>query len=254
LVVSPSVLIFIDGCTFLMSALLLSRVGAQPSVWTGSVATAKQGWRQLRRGFDLLLLDRTISLFAIQAGMGAMLAGVITVYFVPIAHRSLHLPTNQVGLMYVIVGGASVAGSLLALRKPQVGRRGLVVIGYIHLVVAILVGSLLGPVVVVGALILFAGTGALQEVWGFNRLQTTTPRDGIGQAFGSALWFQFLGRAVGAGLGAWGASHLGQEDFFYLLVAAAVAFCLLATLSRPAFLYRSTANWPPGNPPLPLEP
>jgi len=254
LVVSPSVLIFVDGCTFLVSASLLSRLGSQPSVWTGRVATAKRGWRQLRRGFDLLLLDRTISLFAIQAGMGALVAGVVTVYFVPIAHRSLHLPTDQVGLMYVIVGGASVGGSLLALRRPQVGRRGLVVIGYIHLLVAILVGSLLGPVVVVGALIVFAGTGALQEVWGFNRLQTTTPRDGIGQAFGAALWFQFLGRAVGAGLGAWGASHLAQVDFFYILVVVAVAFCLLATLSRSVFLYRSTSNWPPSNPPLPLEP
>ncbi len=254
LVVSPSVLILMDGCTFLLSALLLSRVGAQPSVWTSRAATARQGWRQLRRGFDLLLLDSTVALFAIQAGFGAMLAGVITVYFVPIAHHSLHLPTNQVGVMYVIVGAASVAGSFLALRRPQVGRGGLVAIGYFHLLVAVLVGSLVGPVVVVAALVLFAGTGALQEVWGFNRLQTTTPRDGIGQAFGSALWFQFLGRVVGAGLGAWGASHLPQQDFFYLVVVAAVVVCVVATVSRSAFRYRSTANWPPGNPPLPMEP
>lgn len=254
LVVSPEALIFIDGCTFLVSGYLLSRIGAQPSVWRGELATLSQGWRQLRRGFDLLLLDRTIALFAIQAGMGALVAGVITVYFVPIAHHSLHLPTNQVGFMYVIVGGASVLGSLMALRRPQVGRGSLVIVGYIHLVVAVLVGSLLGPVVVVAALVIFAGTGALQEVWGFNRLQTTTPRDGIGQAFGSALWFQFLGRAVGAGLGAWGSSHLPQQEFFYLLVAGAVGFCVVATLSRSAFQFRSTANWPPGNPPLPLEP
>ncbi|MHB8555092.1 MAG: hypothetical protein ACYDCB_05455, partial [Candidatus Dormibacteria bacterium] len=76
----------------------------------------------------------------------------------------------------------------------------------------------------------------------------------IGQAFGSAMWFQFLGRAVGAGLGAWGASHLPQQDFFYLLVTAAVVLCVMATISRSAFRYRSTANWPPGNPPLPMEP
>lgn len=252
--VSPALLIVIDGCTFLASAVLTAQVGPQPAVWSRQRSMALQGWRSLRRGFDLLLLDPTIALFAIQAALGAMLAGVIVVYFVPIAHHSLHLPTSRVGLLYVIIGAASVAGSLFAIRRPRVGRSGLISVGYFHLVVAILVGILLGPAVVVIALVLFAGTGVMQEIWGLNRLQTTTPRDGIGQAFGSALWCQFLGRAVGAAVGAWGASHLSQAEFFYLVVLAAVVVCVFITISRPVWWRRRSTNWPPISPPLPLDP
>ncbi|HVD02853.1 MAG TPA: MFS transporter [Candidatus Dormibacteraeota bacterium] len=253
-VVTPTFLVVIDGCTFLLSAALMARVGPQPAVWRDRSQKVADGWRSLRRGFDLLLLDRTIGLFAIQAGLGAMVAGVITVYFVPLVHSGLHLGTDQVGVMYVIVGGASVLGSMLALQRPQVGRRGLIVVGYLHLVVAVLVGVLLGPAVVVVALVVFAATGALQEVWGLNRLQTTTPRDGIGQAFGAALWFQYLGRAVGAVVGAWGATHLPQARVFELMVVAALVTCFVASLSRASVWRRRSINWPPGGPPLPLEP
>lgn len=254
LIVTPSFLVVIDGCTFLVSAALLARVGPQPAVWRNQGLRAVGGWRSLRRGFDLLLLDRTIGLFVIQAGLGAMVAGVITVYFVPLVHSGLNLGVDQVGVMYVIVGGASVLGSMLALQRPQVGRRGLIVVGYLHLLIALLVGVALGPVVVVAALVIFAATGALQEVWGLNRLQTTTPREGIGQAFGAALWFQYLGRAVGAIVGAWGATHLPQARVFELLVVATVAICVLGTTSRASVWRRRTINWPPGGPPLPLEP
>ncbi len=253
LVLPPSYLIAFDGCTFLGSALLLARIGAQPAVQR----TRREplgGWRSIRRGFDLLLLDNTIGLFAIQAALGALLAGVITVYFVPLVHNGLHLGTNQVGVMYVIVGAASVAGSAFALRRPQVRRRSLVVVGYVHLVAALFVGLMLGPVGVVLALGTFAGTGALQEVWGLNRVQTTTPRDGIGQAFGAALWFQYMGRALGAIIGGWGATRLPQADFFALVVVATVVVCLLMTISRASLWRRRTINWPPGGPPLPLEP
>jgi predicted MFS family arabinose efflux permease len=252
--ISPALLIVIDGFTFLASAVLTAQVGPQPAAWSSQRSMALQGWKSLRRGFDLLLLDPTIALFAIQAALGAMLAGVIVVYFVPIAHHSLHLPTSRVGILYVIIGAASVVGSLIAIRRPRVGRSGLISVGYFHLIVAILVGIMLGPAVVVIALVLFAGTGVMQEIWGLNRLQTTTPRDGIGQAFGSALWFQFLGRAVGAAVGAWGASHLSQSEFFYLVVVVAVLVCALTTISRPIWWRRRSTNWPPISPPLPLDP
>jgi len=254
LVVTPSYLVVIDGCTFLISAALLARVGPQPAVWMRGGQSAVRGLRSLRRGFDLLLLDNTIGLFAIQAAMGALLAAVITVYFVPLVHRGLHLGTDQVGVMYIIVGASSVLGSMLALRRPQVGRRSLIVVGYLHLVVAVLVGLTLGPVALVIALAIFAGSGALQEVWGLNRLQTTTPRDGIGQAFGSALWFQYSGRALGAVIGAWGATHLPQARFFELLVVAVVVVCAVMSVSRASLWHRRSINWPPGGPPLPLEP
>ncbi len=249
----PQDLIALDGCTFLVSAALLARVGAQPSVWRAR-QSAVAGWQSIRRGFDLLLLDNTIGLFVIQAGLGALLAAVITVYFVPLVHHGLHLGTDQVGVMYVIVGAASVIGSALALHRPQVGRASLVVVGYVHLVAALFVGLMLGPVGVVLALAVFAGTGALQEVWGLNRLQTTTPRDGIGQAFGAALWFQYTGRALGAIVGGWGATHLPQGEFFGLLVVATVAVCIVMSVSRASLWRRRTVNWPPGGPPLPLEP
>ncbi|MDA8330665.1 MAG: MFS transporter [Candidatus Dormibacteraeota bacterium] len=249
----PQDLIALDGCTFLVSAALLARVGAQPSVWRAR-QSAVAGWQSIRRGFDLLLLDNTIGLFVIQAGLGALLAAVITVYFVPLVHHGLHLGTDQVGVMYVIVGAASVIGSALALHRPQVGRASLVVVGYLHLVAALFVGLMLGPVGVVLALAVFAGTGALQEVWGLNRLQTTTPRDGIGQAFGAALWFQYTGRALGAIVGGWGATHLPQGEFFGLLVVATVAVCIVMSVSRASLWRRRTVNWPPGGPPLPLEP
>ena len=249
----PQDLIALDGCTFLVSAALLARVGAQPSVWRAR-QSAVAGWQSIRRGFDLLLLDNTIGLFVIQAGLGALLAAVITVYFVPLVHHGLHLGTDQVGVMYVIVGAASVIGSALALHRPQVGRASLVVVGYLHLVAALFVGLMLGPVGVVLALAVFAGTGALQEVWGLNRLQTTTPRDGIGQAFGAALWFQYTGRALGAIVGGWGATHLPQGEFFGLLVVATVVVCIVMSVSRASLWRRRTVNWPPGGPPLPLEP
>jgi MFS family permease len=254
LVVSPSWLIVLDGCTFLASAALLARVGPQPSVLRRRPQSVLHAWASLRRGFDLLLLDNTIGLFVIQAALGALLAAVITVYFVPLVHDGLHLGTNQVGVMYVIVGAASVVGSALALRRPQVRRRSLVVVGYLHLVAALFVGLMLGPAGVVVALAVFAGTGALQEVWGLNRLQTTTPRDGIGQAFGAALWFQYMGRALGAIVGGWGATHLPQANFFGVVVVAAVVVCVLMSLSRASLWRRRTINWPPGGPPLPLEP
>ena len=100
----------------------------------------------------------------------------------------------------------------------------------------------------------FAGAGALQEAWGLNRIQTTTQRDGVGQALGSALWLQYAGRAVGAAIGTWGAVHLGRQDFLALLVAAAVGITLLLSTFGGLRIRRNVGSWPPGGPPLPLEP
>jgi len=62
------------------------------------------------------------------------------------------------------------------------------------------------------ALVIFAGSGALQEVWGFNRIQTRTPGEGVGQAMGAGLWCMYLGRVVGAAAATWGATHLSRPE------------------------------------------
>lgn len=254
LLVSPQVLLLIDGCTFLASAALLSRVGPQPAVIGRVGGPTRQVWLSLRHGFDLLLLDTTTRFYALQACMGAMLAAVATVYFVPLVTRVLHLPAKEVGVMYVIVGGASVLGSLVAVRRPQARPSGLLSLGYLRFAVALGIAATMGPVVMVVALALFAGGGALQEAWGLARIQTTTPQEGMGQAVGAALWFQFLGRAVGAVAGAWAATHLPREEVFLLAVVAAVAISTVAALAGGLRWRRTAANWPPGGPSLPLEP
>lgn len=254
LVVSPEILLLIDGCTFLASAALLSRVGPQPALIGRVKGPTKQVWLRLRRGFDLLLMDATTRFYALQACMGAMLAAIATVYFVPLVTRVLHLPAKEVGVMYVIVGGASVLGSLLAVRRPQARSNGLIALGYLRFAVAVGIGATLGPVAMVVALAVFAGGGALQEAWGLARIQTTTPPEGIGQAVGAALWFQFLGRAVGAVVGAWAATHLPREEVFALAVVAAAAISTFGALAGGVRWRRETANWPPGGPSLPLEP
>lgn len=253
LLIRPPYLILIDGLTFLASAALLVRVGRQPAV-RAPIPGRHEIWRPLRRGFNLLWLDPTTRLYAVQAGLGAMLAAVVTVYFVPLVHDALHLHTSQVGVMYVIVGAAAVVGSAIAIRTPRVGSRGLITIGYVQIVVAVVIGSSLGEIAVVAALVVFAGSGALQEAWGLNRIQIMTQRDGIGQALGSALWFQYLGRAVGAALGAWGATRLGRQDFLLVLVVVAVGTTLLVTALGGLRIKGRVGNWPPGGPPLPLEP
>ncbi|MGH7692454.1 MAG: MFS transporter, partial [Candidatus Dormibacteria bacterium] len=242
----PTMLIAVDGVTFLAAASFMVRVGAQPAPWVAQAYVRYAAWPTLRRGFRLLLLDQTTRLFAIQAALGAALASVIQVYFVPLARYVFHVHTNQVGLLYILVGVSSIVASAVALRLPQVRRRSIVTIGYLHLLVAGLVGALLGAWVVVAALIVFAGSGALQEVWGFNRIQTETPGEGVGQAMGAALWFMVLGRAVGAVVATWGATHLDRTDFMLLLALGAVLLCLLVSFAGQLAMRRNPASWPPG--------
>ncbi len=248
----PTMLIAVDGATFLISAALMVRVGAQPAPWGVRAYTRQRAWPTLRRGFELLLFDPTTRLFAFQAALGAALASVIQVYFVPLARYVFHVHANQVGLMYVLVGAASILASSVALRLPQVRRKSVVIIGYIHLVVAAAVGIMFGAEMVVAALVIFAGSGALQEVWGFNRIQTKTPSDGVGQAMGAALWFMCLGRVLGAAAATWGTTHLNREDFMVLLTAAAVLVCLIVSFAGQFTWRRNPATWPPGSPPLPF--
>jgi len=248
----PTVLILADGVTFLLSAALMVRVGGQPAAWVARAYTSERARTSLRRGFQMLLFEPGMRLFAVQAAVGAALATVLQVYFVPLAGYLFHVRTDQVGLMYVLVGGASIIGSAVALRLPQVRRKSILIIGYIHLVVAAAVGLMLGADLVAAALVIFAGSGALQEVWGFNRIQTKTPTEGVGQAMGAALWFMCLGRALGALVAAWGTAHLDREDFLLVLTGAAVVVCLAVTLLGQFAWRRNPASWPPGGPPLPF--
>lgn len=250
LVLPPTMLIAIDGLTFLLAGALMIQVGAQPAAWLAHAYQSQRPWPTLRRGFQLLLFEPTTRLFVFQATLGAALASVIQVYFVPLARYVFHVHTNQVGLLYMLVGVSSIVASAVALRLPQVRRRSIVTIGYLHLLVAGLVGALLGAWVVAAALILFAGSGALQEVWGFNRIQTRTPGEGIGQAMGAALWFTVLGRALGALVATWGASHLDRTDFMLVLALGAVLLCLLVSFAGQLAMRRNPASWPPGGPPL----
>lgn len=247
-----TMLIAVDGATFLVSASFLARVGPQPASWIARAYTRQPAWRALVHGFQLLLFDPTTRLFAVQAALGAALASVVQVYFVPLARYAFHAGTSQVGVMYVVVGVSSVAASAIALRLPQVRRKSVVLIGYIHLVVAAGIGLMFGAGMVVAALVIFAGSGALQEVWGFNRIQTRTPADGVGQAMGAALWCMCLGRALGAAAATWGTTHLHRADFMVLLTVAAVLVCLIVSISGRFSWRANPATWPPGGPPLPF--
>ncbi len=250
LVMAPTWLIAVDGVTFLISAVLMERVGAQPALWNARAYVHQPAWLSLRRGFQLLLFDPTTRLFAVQAAMGAALASVIQVYFVPLAHYAFRLHTSQVGLMYVVIGVAAIVASAAALRLPQVRRRGVLLIGYVHLLVAAAVGMLLGPGVVIVAMLLFSGSGALQEVWGLNRIQTNTPAEGVGQAMGAAQWCICLGRVLGAAAATWGSAYLDRQAFFIALTAVAVVVCLAVSLTGQFHFRRNPATWPPGGPPL----
>jgi MFS family permease len=248
----PSGLIVVDGVTFLLSAVMIQRIGPQPAQWGTRAYQHQPVWPSLRRGFQLLLFEPTTRLFAVQAALGAVLASVIQVYFVPLARYTFHAGTNQVGVMYVVVGIASVLASAVAIRLPRPRRTSVIYIGYIHLAVAALVGMMLGAVPVVAALVVFAGSGALQEVWGFNRIQTRTPSEGVGQAMGAGLWCMYLGRALGAIAATWGATHLSRQEFMIVLTVAALAICLIVSVAG-QFRWRQNAEvWPPGGPSLPF--
>ena len=248
----PVALITVDGLTFLLSAELIRRIGPQPAQWGTRAYMPQAVWPSLRRGFELLLFEPTTRLFAFQAALGAALASVIQVYFVPLARYTFHAGTNQVGVMYVVVGIASVLASAVAVRLPKVRRRSVLVLGYIHLAVAALVGMMLGAGPVIAALVVFAGSGALQEVWGFNRIQTRTPGEGVGQAMGAGLWFMYLGRALGAIAATYGATHLSRQEFMIVLTVAAVAICLIVSLAGQFRWGRNAEVWPPGGPSIPF--
>ena len=150
LAISPEFLLLVDGATFLASAALIYRVGPQPAVAVPEPYLKPGPWSTVRRGFGYLWLDGTVRIYVLQAAISTMLAAVITVYFVPIVHDVLRLGTDQVGVMYIVVGAASLGGSALAVRTPKVGARSLITLGYISIVAAVLVGTSLGPVAVVG--------------------------------------------------------------------------------------------------------
>ncbi len=250
--VSPSVLILIDGATFLASAILTARIGPQPSLRSRRSNADQPLWSGLRRGLDLLLVDPTTRLLAVQMGLGAAAASVIQVYFVPLAHETLHVGTNQVGIFYVVVGAATLLGSAVALRHSQARPVTLGVVGYLRLLAVAVVGSaILGPLVLC-ALVAFAAVGAVQEVWGLNRIQLTVPADGIGQAIGATYWCVYAGRALGAGVGAWGATNLARGQVLAGFALAAVLAAFLITLAGALVWRHHPATWPPGGPPLPL--
>ncbi|MFZ0996304.1 MAG: MFS transporter [Candidatus Dormiibacterota bacterium] len=250
--IQTTMLIAIDGVTFLISAVLIERIGPQPAQWGMRAYTHQPVLLSLERGFQLLLFEPTTRLFAFQAALGAALASVIQVYFVPLAKYAFHAGTNQVGLMYVVVGIASVLASAVAIRLPRPRRSSIIYIGYIHLAVAALVGMMLGAGLVVAAIVVFAGSGALQEVWGFNRIQTRTPGEGVGQAMGAGLWCMYLGRVLGAAAATWGATHLSRAEFMTTLTVAAVAICLIVSLAGQFHWRRNSEVWPPGGPSLPF--
>jgi len=127
-----------------------------------------------------------------------------------------------------------------------------VIIGYIHLAVAAAVGVMFGAGLVVAALVVFAGSGALQEVWGLNRIQMKTPSEGVGQAMGAIMWCVYLGQALGALAATWGTSHLHEDDFMLLVAGAAVLICLAVSFIGQFNYRRNPATWPPGGPPLPF--
>lgn len=252
LVLPPSWLIAVDGATFLISASLVARVGPQPAAWVRRAFTRQPASRSLRHGFQLLFFDPSTRMFAVQACLGAALGSVIQVYFVPLARYAFDVGTNQVGIMYIVVGAASVLGSTAAIHRPQVRSRAILIVGYMQLVVAAAVGLALGSIIVVAALVVFAASNALQEVWGFNRIQVTAPRERVGQTLGSGLWCLYLGRTLGAALATWGATHLERGAFIGILAAAALLVCLLTTLTGQRLWRRDPATWPPGGPPLPF--
>ncbi len=253
LVLPPQMLFALDGLTFLISAMLLARVGPQPAPWRAASRAGRSAVREFRRGFDYVATDATTRLFAVQATVGAATASVLQVYFVPLVTQDLHLGGGQVGILYVVVGAAGLFGSATGVRRPMAGRLGIVVAGYIHIVIAILVGLLAGPLALLVALVIFSFSGSLQEVWGLNRIQAVVPEEAIGQAMGVGVWCFFVGRALGGAAAAWGATHMTRAAFLSWFVVVAVVLCVATTvLGGVRRRRRDPATWPPSSPPLPF--
>ncbi len=228
LVIKPEALVALDGLTFLASALFLSRVGPQPASreTTRTIGTAG-AWRPIVDGFRWIVRDPLTRLYAWSFWCGVIGVTGLRVYFVVIAHRVLGVPTDAVGVLYLLVGAGSVLGSVGSVWRARVPSWVFVSALALAPVGVLVVGTAAQAVAVVLILVGLAAAQTAAEAWGFTRVQTRTPAHGVGRAMGALLWCAVAGQAVGAVTAAWASTHIPRSTFFlgwfgFTLVGAVV--------------------------------
>ncbi|HUY97203.1 MAG TPA: MFS transporter [Verrucomicrobiae bacterium] len=247
LVIRPQVLVALDGLTFVASAVLLARVGAQPASWETTRRIARSGvWAPILDGFRWITGDPLTRLVTWALWCGVIGVTGLRVYFVLIAHRVLGVPTNAVGVLYLLVGAGSVLGSVGSVWRARVSGWVLVAALALAPVGILLVGTGTQAVAVVLILVGLAAAQTAAEAWGFTRVQTRTPDHGVGRAMGALLWCGVAGQAVGAVTAAWASTHIARSTFFLGWFAFTVVGAV--AVMAPSLLAMARAVEPPGVP------
>lgn len=220
--------IFVNGVTFIGSALLVARVHLPPR------PPCDEDWHpvtELREGFRYM--GTTPIVRSVIAVMGVvMLAAAVKSPIEPLfVLRVLHARPEMLGFIGGAWGIGMVVGSMLAPGAARKWRRenllwaGVAIVG-----MSVVVAAQVGAVVALLALWLLAGAGnAIGTVCYESLLQERTPDELRGRVFAASeavLDTAFLG---GVALAAWMGSSMGARN---AITAAGSLFLLAALLSR----------------------
>ena len=160
----------------------------------------------------------------------AAFGGWITT-FAPFAHDRLGMPVNQVTLIFGMFGlGSIVLGPWLSRRADLGGRRRMVAIGSVLILVNLVAMILAAPPVLIFASAIVAGGGlaAAQSSW-FALLTIATDGGRRGRSFGLVTALSNLGVVAGATLASEVWERIGIDQA--LIVAAGFVVLGIASLS-----------------------
>ncbi len=223
--IAAPVVIAIDACSYVCSALFISRIRAAEAV-PPSVGTGRRLWGDVRDGLNVVLGDPRLRAIAGARALLGLFNAMLEAVFILYVARSLDLGSAAVGVIFMVGSIGFVAGSLLPERLARRLGLGRTTVAAIALVGAsdLLVPAATGSTGVVMTLLIAAqflfGIGL--TIFNVNQAslrQAIVPEALQGRA-AATLRFVALGLVpVGALLGGFLGGFIGIRETLFLAAA-----------------------------------
>jgi len=242
---SSEVVFFLTAGTFVIAALLISRVrdparveGREPAERSGILSETFVGFRTVGSDSRLRIL---LGLFSAQT----FVAGALTVLIVVISFELLELGESGVGYLNSAIGVGALLGSVAALSLAGMRRLSPAFIGGVVLwgIPLVLVGLVPEPALAIVLLGVVGAGNSLVDVAAFTLIQRAVPDEVLARVFGviQFLWISTFG--LGGILIVPVIDWLGSDG---ALIAAGAFLPALALLAGPRLLRLDAEAEAPG--------
>jgi MFS family permease len=222
----------VDALTFLVSALLLSRMAySHRTALSEREASVREAIGQYVDGLRYLWRHQDFLAIAVQKGaFGLALGGVFQVVQVALAEQVYVVGEGggtSLGLMYAVLGVGTGIGPIIARRFTGDKDRSLrvaIAIGYLAGAAGLLmIAPLLGFIVVLFGILIRGVGGGLNWVFATQLLLQHVPNRVRGRIFATEFAFFTLTNAIGAAAGGWALDNTNLGISGMLKVTAALS-------------------------------